>query len=123
MVSVPYGTETLMVEQQTEPRVSLVRQAVHGKLHVRETFVDPELKQKVEAGTHRFDIHPSQVIFLRPQGFLVDRAEDRRQRLAKNEAAIKLWERRYVEVTDDGFIVREREMPKPKLKLVQSNGA
>ncbi len=113
----------MAAKQQTEPRVSLVHQAVHGELHVREPFVDPELKQKVEAGTHRFDIHPGQVIFLQPQGFLVDRAEDRKQRLARNEAAIKLWENRYVEVTDDGFIIRESEMPKSKLKLVQSNGA
>ena len=111
--------------EQIEPRVSAVTQAVHGELQDREAFKDTryaEDKQKIEAGTHRFDIHPGQIIFLRPQGFLVGREEDRLQRLARNAAAIKVWERRYVEVTDDGYVVRERKMPKPQLKLVESDG-
>lgn len=115
-----------MAEQQTEHRLSAVRQAIGNELQDREELGaahHAEIIEKTAAGTHRFDIHPAQLIFQQPQGFLVNRAEDRKQRLERNAAAIRLWENRYVEVTDDGFIVREREMPKPKLKLVQSNGA
>ena len=94
--------------QAVEPRVSHVSRAVWGELHESAPFTDAERKEKIKAGTHRFDIHPGQfIIFLRPQGFLVDRKKDRLQRLARNAAAIKLWENRYVEVTDDGFIIRE----------------
>ena len=111
--------------EQIEPRVSAVTQAVHGELQDSENFYaarHAEDIEKIAAGTHRFDIHPEQAIFSRPRGFLVDREEDRLQRLARNAAAIKVWERRYVEVTDDGYVVRERKMPKPKLKLVKSDG-
>lgn len=93
-----------------EPCVSQVRQAVCGELRDREAFGDAryaEDREKIKAGTHRFDVHPGQAIFVRPQGFLVDRAEDRLKRLAQNAAAIELWENRYVEVMDDGFVVRE----------------
>ena len=93
--------------QPAEPRLTLVRQAVHGALHEREPFVDDKHNEKIEAGTHRFDIFPGQAVCSDPQGFLVDRAEDREQRMARNAAAIKLYENRYVEVTDDGFVVRE----------------
>lgn len=116
----------MKAEQKIEYRLSAVSQAIGSILLDREEFDTArhaEDKEKVAAGTHRFDIHPAQAIFLQPQGFLVDRAEDRKQRLERNAAAVRLWENRYVEVTDDGLIVREREMPKPKLKLVQSNGA
>ena len=112
--------------QQIEPQLSAVTHAVGIVLQDFKDFGylrHAEINEKVEAGRHRFDIHPGQIAFLHPQGFLVDREEDRLKRLARNAAAIKLWENRYVEVTDDGFIVREDTMPKPKLKLVSSNGA
>ena len=65
-------------------------------------------KDKVAAGTHRFDIQPGQAVCMYPQGFLVDREKDRQQRMDRNAAAIRQYNRRYVKVTDDGFIVRER---------------
>jgi hypothetical protein len=108
-------------EQTVEPRMSQLSRAVFGELHESASFTDTERMEKVKAGTHRFDVHPGQSIFQQPQGFLVDREKDRLQRLARNVEAIKLWENRYVEVTDDGFVIRENKMP--KLKLVQSNGS
>ncbi len=90
-----------------EPRVSQVQRAVSRLLHKHKPFIDTQLKQKIAAGTHRFDIHPGQAVCLKPQGFLLDREEDRLKRLAQNAAAIELWDNRYVEVTDDGFVVRE----------------
>ena len=96
-------------EEQPEPRLSLVRQGIHGALHKREPFVDPDRNDKIKAGTHRFDIHSGQAVCTQPQGFLIDRAEDRKQRMARNAAAIELYDNRYVEVTDDGFIVREMD--------------
>jgi len=102
----------------------LIAAQVHHAIHGDPDTPDVEdCAEKIKAGTHRFDMHPGQVIFRVPQGDLVDRVQDRKQRMARNAAAIKLWNRRYVEVKEDGFIVRERDIPKPKLKLVQSNGA
>ena len=107
---------------QPEPRVSPLRQAVLREFLVsvdHDGVRQAEDREKIDAGSHRFDIHPGQVVFLRPQGFLVDLAEERQQTIARNKAAIELWKNRYVEVTEDGFVVRDCERPKAKLKLVR----
>ncbi len=114
-------------DQSIEPRVSKLHQALSYSRQRSEDFINArfaEDKKKIQDGTHRFEIHPGQAIFLRPRGFLIDREEDRLKRLARNAAAIKLWDNRYVEVRDDGFVIRERETPKPKkkLRLVRSDG-
>ena len=94
-------------EPLVEPRVPLLRRLIHGVLHKRQPFVDPDRNEKIKAGTHRFDIYPGHAVCVRPEGYLVDREEDRKQRMERNSAAIELYDNRYVEVTDDGFIVRE----------------
>ncbi len=94
-------------KKEIQPLVSQVRQAVCGELYQREPLSRDDVKEKVAAGTHRFDIHPGGAIYSQPQGFLVDRVEDRAQRMARNAVGIKVWNQRYVEVTDDGFVVRE----------------
>ena len=104
-----------------------LRQAVLGELYRDESLAQrdaiyTEDEKKIKDGKHRFDIHSGQAVFSRPQGFLVNREEDRKDRMERNAAAIKLWNNRYVEVTDDGFIVRENKKPKAKLKLVKSDG-
>ena len=94
-------------EAPVEPRLSPVFRAIHGVLHKREPFADPERNENIKAGTHRFDIHPGQAACVDPQGFLINRAKDRKERMARNAAAIERYENLYVEVTDDGFVVRE----------------
>ncbi len=64
--------------------------------------------QQVKAGTHRFKIHPGQAIYLRPQGFFINRAEERKRRLEENAAAVEIWARRYAIRTPDGLEIRER---------------
>ena len=106
-------------DQVVEPRMSQVSRAVSGELHESAPFTDAERMEKVKAGTHRFNIVHGQAIFKQPLGFLMDLEEDRLQRLARNAAAIRLWENRYVEVTDDGLVIRDRDVPKPELRLVR----
>ncbi len=87
-----------------------VQQAVHAALH-KDQFSGrnrAQIRQKVMAGTHRFDIHRGQAICLRPQGFLKDRAEERARKSAENTAAAELWSRRYAVRTPDGLEIRER---------------
>jgi len=97
-------------ENHPQPVLSSVRSAVLRELaddDVRDIQHDKGM-EKVRAGTHRFDIHPAQVIFMQPRGFFIDRAEDRQKRMEQNAAAVKRYNRMVVDVTDDGFVVREK---------------
>lgn len=92
-------------EEPIEPVVSLLRRAICGFLMPAVDRSDE--KQKVRDGTHRFDIHPGQAIFIDPHGFCVDLAEERKRKMERNAELIKTWGNRYVVVTDDGYEVRE----------------
>ena len=67
-----------------------------------------EVTSKVAAGTHRFSMNPGQAIFSNPIGALINLAQDRETRMRRNAEAIALWENRSVEVTEDGFAIRDR---------------
>ena len=94
-------------EELIQPVVSLLRRAVCGALMPAQVIDRSDQKQKVREGTHRFDIYSGQAIATDPQGFCVDLAEERKNKMERNADLIKTWENRYVVVTDDGYIVRE----------------
>lgn len=86
-----------------------VKQAIYsGQMLALEHRNYDEGFEKVRDGTHRFSIHPDQAGFVRPQGFFLNRAEERKRKLEDNAAAVELWGRRYAVRTPDGLEIRER---------------
>ncbi len=88
---------------------SAVGRAIFGVLR-HDLYADrisAKQAEQLASGEYRFDIHTGQAVFARPRGFCVNREDDRKQRMARNVAMIEQYENRYVEVTDDGFVVRE----------------
>ena len=102
-----------MSTAEVQPITSAVTHAIQRTLYdqmiaARELDDYDERCKQIKAGTHRFAIHPGQAIYLRPQGFLLNRAEERKRRLEDNAAAVELWGRRYAVHTPDGLEIRER---------------
>lgn len=69
---------------------------------------------KLASGDYRFDIDHGQAIFARPQGFCVNRKDDREQRMARNEQSIKQMAEFCVIKHDGNFIITDRLKNKPE---------